>query len=67
MSPITVGDAKTKKLSGLLWHFPEVALGYKNMIEIKKGPWQAFEPCHSNGSILYEKTVTHLGIGDKKL
>ena len=40
-----------KKLSNLLWHFPKVALGYKNMIEIKKVPWQAFQACHGTGPI----------------
>ena len=53
MSPITVGDAKTKKLSGLLWHFPEVALGYKNMIETKKSPMADFWTLHGNGPIFF--------------
>ena len=36
------GDVKIWKWSKLLWHFLKVALGYKNMNEIKKSPMASY-------------------------
>ena len=61
-----------------LWHFPKVALGYKNMIEIEKSPVASFRTLPREWShilcilVLFpyiKKPVTHISglVGDRKL